>query len=183
MNEYFVEFSHADGLILLLSKIILIVPSVLVALLVFVVIGLYMFDVFVLPMRTVDVLVAWYLPHYTRHALQTFVSFVTDIFGYGLNGFVGVTYASNYFCILHLFITDSIEKPPYYLIALDIHKWISQEFGTHLRFYLSPLNNSGFLLCTIRRVELLAVDPVHTSSTFLCILVLRACLCSINNIL
>jgi len=110
VKERFVEFSNADGLILLVSKIILIVPSVGAALLTVVVIGFYIFDVFVLPIRTVEVLVAWYIPHFTRNALHTFVSFITGIVNYGLSWFLAMAYVSNYFCILHLFITDSIGK-------------------------------------------------------------------------
>jgi len=110
MRECFVEFSHADGLMLLLSKIIMIVPSVPAALLTVVVIGFYIFDVFVLPIRTVEGLVAWYLPQFTRHPLQPLISFVTDILNYGLGCFLAVPYVTNYFSILHLLITASIGK-------------------------------------------------------------------------
>jgi len=99
-----------NGLILLLSKVILIVPSVATALLTVVVIGFYIFDVFVLPIRTVDVLIAWYLPHFTKYTSNTLISLITDIVNYGLGIFLGATYASNFSCILHLFITNSIGK-------------------------------------------------------------------------
>jgi len=95
---------------LLLSKIIMIVPSVPAALLTVVVIGFYIFGVFVLPIRTVEVLVVWYLPHFTRHPLQTFFTLITDIVNYGLGNFLAVTYISNFFCILHFFITDTLGR-------------------------------------------------------------------------
>jgi len=107
---FFVEINHADGLILLLSKFILIVPSMNVTVLTIVVLGCYTFDVLVLPIRTVDVLVAWYLPHFARYALNTFISFLADIVNFALGKFLGTTYASNFGCILHLFITDAIGK-------------------------------------------------------------------------
>jgi len=108
--ECFVEFSYKDGSILLLSKIILIVCSVSVALLTVVLTGFYVFNIFVLPTRIVDVLVVWYLPQFTRYALHPFVSFTIDIINLCLGNFLAITYASNFCCILHLFITDSIGK-------------------------------------------------------------------------
>jgi len=110
VSECFVEFTHDDGLLLLLSKIILIVPSVGAALLTVVVVGFYIWDVFVLPIKTVEVLMAWYLPHFTRYALHNFVSFVTDIVSYGHSWFLAMTFVSNYISIFNFFITDSIEK-------------------------------------------------------------------------
>jgi len=73
-------------------------------------IGCYTFDIFVLPMRTVDVLVAWYLPHFNRHTFKMLMSLIADIVNYGLGCFLGITYVTNYSYILHLFITDSIGK-------------------------------------------------------------------------
>jgi len=110
IKECFVEFSHADGYILLLSKIKLLYCWVSAALVVVAVIGFYIFDVFVLPTRTVEVLTAWHLPHCTRYAFYTFISFITDIVGYGFGFFLATTYLSNYICPLYLFITDSVEK-------------------------------------------------------------------------
>jgi len=97
-------------LLLLLSKVILIVPSVGGSLLTVVVIGFYICDVFVLPIRTVDVLVAWYIPQFTRHALHTYVSFITDIVNCAHSWFLAMTFVSNYIGIFNFFITDSIEK-------------------------------------------------------------------------
>jgi len=99
-----------DGLILFLSKMILIVPSVDAALLTVAVVGLYIFDVFVLPIKSVDVLVAWHFPTYTKYALVMLSSFIADVVNSGLGMFLTITYASNYSSILHFFITDSIGK-------------------------------------------------------------------------
>jgi len=74
------------------------------------VIGFYIFDVFVLPIRTVEVLLDWYYPNFATYPLHRFIPFVTDIVSYGLGIFVAITYSSNYSSILHLFITDSIGK-------------------------------------------------------------------------
>jgi len=106
----FEEIQHEDGLILLLSKVILLVPSGNVALLPFAVIGCYTFDVFVLPIMTVDVLVGWYLPHFTGYALSMLISVITDVVNFSLGKFLGTTYASNFCVILPLFIADSIGK-------------------------------------------------------------------------
>jgi len=76
----------------------------------FVVLGFYISDVFVLPIRTVDVLLTWYLPHFTRYASHTFISFITDIVGYGLHFYLAATYTTNYVTVFNLFITDSIGK-------------------------------------------------------------------------
>jgi len=110
MSECFVEFSHADGLILLLSKTIMIVCSGSGPLFGLVVIGFYIFDVSVLPIRTVDILMDWYRPNFTRYPLHTFISFIIDIVNYALGIFLAATYVTNYACILHLFITDTIGK-------------------------------------------------------------------------
>jgi len=109
-NKCFVEFSHADGLILLLSKSIMIVCSGSGPVSVVVVIGFYIFDVCVLPIRTVDILMYWCRPHFTKYALNTFICFIIDIVNHALGIFLAATYVTNYSCILHLFITDTIGK-------------------------------------------------------------------------
>jgi len=108
--QIFVEFSHEDGLILLLSKTILIFCSLTAALLSVVIIGFYVFDVFVLPTRTIEVLMDWYLPHYAKFNLQKWISFITDLVSQGLGCFLGITNISSYCFILNFFITDSIRK-------------------------------------------------------------------------
>jgi len=110
MSKLFIEFIHENGLILLLSKIILMIGSVSAALVFVVIIGFYIFNVLVLPIRSVEVLMDWYLPHISKYGLHSFISFITDIVNCGLGNFLGITYVSNYFCILHFFITDSIGK-------------------------------------------------------------------------
>jgi len=110
MSECFVEFSHADTLLLFLSKSVLIVTSISAGLLTLVLIGCYIFDIFSLPIRSFDVLIALHFPHFKKHIFLSLISFITDIVNYGLGLFLAVTYASNFFCILNLFITDTIKK-------------------------------------------------------------------------
>jgi len=110
MRGYCLEFRHVNGIILLLSKMILIVPSISSALLVVVVIGCYVFDIFVLPIRTAEFMMAELVPSSTNDTLQKVICCITDIIGFVLSSFLGVTYASNYSGILHLFITDAIGK-------------------------------------------------------------------------
>jgi len=74
------------------------------------VIGLYIFDVFVLPIKSVDILVAWYLPNWTRCASVLLISFIADVVNFGLGMFLTITYVSNFSFILHFFITDLIGK-------------------------------------------------------------------------
>jgi len=110
MIEYFIEFSHAeaDGLLLFQSKFILFFISLATSLLTVSAIGCHIFDVYILPIRTIDVLVAWHLPHFAGYTLPTLISFIVDIVNFGLGMFLGSTFASNFGCILHFFITDFI---------------------------------------------------------------------------
>jgi len=92
---------------------ILIVPSISSALLIAFVIGCYAFDIFVLPIRTVEVMMAELVQsnsNSTTNLLNKAICCITDIIGFALSSFLAITYASNYSGILHLFITDAIGK-------------------------------------------------------------------------
>jgi len=98
-----------NEILLFLSEMILIVPAGSATLLSVVVIGCYIFDIVVLPIRAMDVLMAWHLDG-NGNLFYTLVCWCVDLIFVGQGAFLAITYASNYAGIIHLFITDSIGK-------------------------------------------------------------------------
>jgi len=106
----FPEIPYVNEFILLLSKTILIVPSTSVSLISLIVIASYLVDVWFLPMRTFEVLMEWFLPSFTSKITLVVLSCIVDIVGVGLICFLGITDATNFSAIIHLFMTDGIGK-------------------------------------------------------------------------
>jgi len=94
----------------MISKAILILFSFGVSSLPLIVIAFYVFDIWILPMKTWTVLMDWHCPGLKRRPLQVLLSCIIDILGFGLGTFLGATYASNFSAIIHLFITDAVGK-------------------------------------------------------------------------
>jgi len=105
----FLEIGYNNKYILLLSKTILIVPSLSVALSPFVIISWYILDIWILPMRTFQILIAGHAAGFTRYVTQAF-SCMIDILCAAWGYFLGLTYGTNFSAIIHLFMTDAIGK-------------------------------------------------------------------------
>jgi len=89
---------------------ILIVPSLSASLFPLIVVACYVFDVWFLPMRSLEVLISWNLPDLRRNSTQVVLSSIIDLACFGLGTFLAITYASNFSAIIHFFMTDAIGK-------------------------------------------------------------------------
>jgi len=106
----FLEVKYVNRYILFLSKIILIVPSLSASLFPLMVIPCYVFDIWILPMRTLEALMNWHLSDLERSVAQIVLSCVTDMAFFAIGLFLAITYTSNFSAIIHFFITDAIGK-------------------------------------------------------------------------
>jgi len=106
----FSEIKYNNTFILIISKAILILFSLSVSLFPLIVIACYVFDIWILPMKTWMVLMDWYFPAFKEGLWQVVLSCTIDIVCFGLGIFLGATYASNFSAVIHLFMTDAIGK-------------------------------------------------------------------------
>jgi len=75
-----------------------------------VVVSCYIFDIWILPMKSVETFVslAFSGTKLKNHCLLLFSSCIIDIIFFGFGCFLAITYASNFSGIIHFFMTVSI---------------------------------------------------------------------------
>jgi len=96
----------------ILSITILILPSLSISILGPVtIVACHVYDVWIMPMKTLEILMAWHVRGgYTENIARSFFSCISDVLFCGLGCFLGVTYATNFSQIIHLFMADAIGK-------------------------------------------------------------------------
>jgi len=109
----FIDTNSSNGFILLLSKLVLVVPSLSLSVLLqpLVIIACYVFETWILPMKTLEVITGWHLPEFKHLCrLDRVLSCILDIVCFGRGNFLAVTYVTNVSLMIPFFIPDAIWK-------------------------------------------------------------------------